>query len=97
MLKVGELSDGSKSELEEVGTAANNEVSQNSQPLLTDPTPSDSDAEGGTTEILTLMQTMTKLLQVQTQAMAAQTLAIAVHHQWRCSSTSLRFRGPYTD
>ena len=46
----------------------------------TDPTHSDLDAGGGTTEPLTLMQTMTKLLQAQKQAMVAQALATAVHH-----------------
>ena len=45
----------------------------------TDPNPSDSDADRGTTEPPTLMQTMTKLLVAQTQVMAAQALATAVH------------------
>ena len=85
-LEISELSDGSEreSELEDNGTAANNETNhetaQSNPEHPTDPNQSDSDADGGTTEPPTLMQTMTKLLQAQTQAMAAQALATAVHH-----------------
>ena len=85
-LEVSELSDGSEreSEVEDDGTGANNETNkETSQKALEhqdDPTQSDSDADGGSTEPPTLMQTMTKLLQAQTQAMAAQALATAVHH-----------------
>ena len=73
-----------ESELEDNGTAANNETNhetaQSNPEHPTDPNQSDSDADGGTTEPPTLIQTMTKLLQAQTQAMAAQALATAVHH-----------------
>ena len=88
-LEISELSDGTcgserESELEDDGTAANNETnhetSQSNPEHLTDPNQSDSDADGGTTEPPTLMQTMTKLLQAQTQAMAVQALGTAVHH-----------------
>ena len=85
-LEVSELSDGSEreSEVEDDGTGANNETNkETSRKALEhqdDPTQSDSDADGGSTEPPTLMQTMTKLLQAQTQAMAAQALATAVHH-----------------
>ena len=95
-LEISELSDGSEgeSELEDDPTVANNVTNnvaaangkasnvtpQRDPEYPTDPTHSDSDAGGGTTEPPTLMQTMTKLLQAQTQAMAAQALATAVHH-----------------
>ena len=85
-LDISELSDGSgeESEVDEQQTAANADsnsaTSQQNPDHPTDTAHSGPDAGGETTESPTLMQTMTKLLQAQTQAMAAQALATAVHH-----------------
>ena len=75
---------GEESEVDEQQTAANADsnsaTSQQNPDHPTDTAHSGPDAGGETTESPTLMQTMTKLLQAQTQAMAAQALATAVNH-----------------